>query len=102
MLDQEEQILIQSVLVLTKNNIEIPGSCTLVEAPDTNHVYTISNTVLVSLSTGDKISLLFWADSTSIHLGDPTIVNGILPNITPNTKPQEATASLVITRITSV
>ena len=58
--------------VLTRNGNEIPGSSTLVEAPETNHIYTISNTVLVDLSFNDKISLLFWSGDAVTRIGDPS------------------------------
>jgi hypothetical protein len=83
--------------VLTRNGNEIPGSSTLVEAPETNHVYTISNTVLVDLSVNDEISLLFWSGDTGTRIGDPSKLTGILPN---GTIVNEATASIVFTKIT--
>jgi hypothetical protein len=83
--------------VLTRNGIEIAGSATLVEAPDVNHIYTISNTVLVDLTVGDQISLLFWSNDLGTCIGDPIFLNGILPN---GNVPLEATASIVFTKIT--
>jgi hypothetical protein len=84
------------VTVLTVNGNQIPGSTTLVEAPQENHIYTISNTVLVKLNNGDHISLLFWSTDKGTYIGDPTYVKGILPN---GTIPEEATASIVFTKI---
>jgi hypothetical protein len=83
--------------VLTRNGNEIPGSSTLVEAPESNHVYTISNTVLVDLSINDEISLLFWSGDIGTRIGDPSKLTGILPN---GTNVNEATASIVFTKIT--
>jgi hypothetical protein len=84
--------------VLTKNGIEIPGSATLVEAPESNHIYTISNTVLVNLALNDRISLLFWAGDIGTHIGDPSQLTGKLPN---GNNVKEATASIVFTKLTS-
>jgi hypothetical protein len=89
--------------VLTLNGNQINGSGTLVEAPETNHIYTISNTVLVNIALKDVISLLFWTDDTNngatgCHVGNPATIipTVLLPN---GTAPVEATASIVITRI---
>jgi hypothetical protein len=84
--------------VLTKNGTAITGSSTLVEAPETNHIYTISNTVLADLSANDVISLLFWSGDIGSHIGDPSYLTGKLPS---GLVPKEATASIVFTRITS-
>jgi hypothetical protein len=70
----------------------------LVEAPETNHIYTISNTVLVDLSLNDNISLLFWSGDIGSRIGDPSFLKGILPN---GSKPSESTASIVFTKISS-
>ena len=83
--------------VLTRNGNEIPGSSTLVEAPESNHIYTISNTVLVDLSLNDKISLLFWSGDAGSRIGDPSNLKGLLPN---GNQVKEATASIVFTKIT--
>ena len=82
--------------VLTQNGIEIDGSATLVEAPESNHIYTISNTVLASLNANDNISLMFWSEDIGTKIGDPTFLTGTLPN---GTTPNEAIASIVFTRI---
>ena len=84
--------------VLTRNGNEIVGSATLVEAPEVNHIYTISNTVLVDLTVGDRISLLFWSNDLGTCIGDPIFLKGILPN---GNVPNEATASIVFTKISS-
>jgi hypothetical protein len=84
--------------LLTKNGNEIQGSSTLVEAPESNHIYTISNTVLVDLSSNDIISLLFWSADIGSHIGDPTFLKGKLPN---GNTPTESTASIVFTKISS-
>jgi hypothetical protein len=84
--------------LLTKNGVEIPGSATLVEAPETNHIYTISNTVLTSLITGDIVSLLYWSDDQNTHVGDPSYIKGKLPS---GLIPSESTASIVFTKISS-
>ena len=82
--------------VLTRNGSQIDGSCTLVEAPEANHIYTISNTVLVNLVAKDSIALLFWSSDSNTRIGDPSFVKGILPS---GGTPIEATASIVFTRI---
>jgi hypothetical protein len=84
--------------VLTRNGNEINGSSTLVEAPETNHIYTISNTILVDLSLNDHISLLFWSGDIGSRIGDPSFLTGKLPN---GSKPSESTASIVFTKISS-
>jgi hypothetical protein len=83
--------------VLTRNNNQINGSATLVEAPENNHIYTISNTVLVELLLNDSISLLFWSSDPNTKIGDPSFLTGILPTV--GGSPTEATSSIVITRI---
>jgi hypothetical protein len=85
--------------VLTKNGTQIPGSTTVVEAPETGHIYTISNTVLVNLITNDSISLLFWSSDANTHIGDPSFITGTLP--IGNGIPTESTASIVFTKISS-
>ena len=84
--------------VLTKNGNEINGSSTLVEAPESNHIYTISNTVLVNLSVNDQISLLFWSGDIGSRIGDPFYLKGKLPN---GSTPKESTASIVFTKISA-
>jgi hypothetical protein len=84
--------------VLTKNGDQISGSATLVEAPEENHIYTISNTVLTNLQKNDSISLLFWSTDLGTHIGDPSFLKGKLPKN--NIVPTEATASIVFTKIT--
>ena len=81
---------------LTQNGVVINGSVTLVEAPEQNHIYTISNTVLALLVQGDAISLLFWSNDINTHIGDPSFITGKLPS---GLVPHESTASLVFTKI---
>jgi len=83
--------------VLTNNGTAINGSTTLVQAPQENHIYTVSNTVLSYLTVNDSISLLYWSNEINTHIGSPLTITGVLPN---NILPIEATASLVFTRIT--
>jgi len=87
--------------VLTQNGVQIPGSATLVEAPEENHIYTISNTVLSALNANDSVALLFWSNYSGTHIGDPTFLKGFLPGPSGATgpAPTEATASIVFTRI---
>lgn len=86
-----------SATVLTNNGIEISGSTTLVEAPEANHIYTISNTVLCNLTIQDHVSLLFWSDDIDAQIGEPATITGLLPS---NLVPNEAVASIVFSRIT--
>jgi hypothetical protein len=86
-----------SSTVLTKNGIAIKGSATLVESPQENHIYTISNTVLCELSALDNVSLMFWSTDIGARIGDPSFIKGLLPN---NNNVVEASASIVFTRIT--
>ena len=86
--------------VITQNGISIPGSSTIVEAPESNHIYTISNTVLCLLTINDKLELLFWSSDPGTRIGDPTFLKGTLPSGA--SAPQEATASIVFTKITSI
>ena len=71
----------------------------MVEAPESNHIYTISNTVLGNLLLGDSIALLFWSGDIGTHLGDPSFITGQLPGGT--IVPNEASASIVFTKISS-
>ena len=87
------------VTTLTCNGVQVPGSTTLIEAPEINHIYTMTNTVLASLTASDSISLMFWSTDPGTHVGDPSFVKGHLP--LGNVVPTEATASIVITRISS-
>ena len=82
--------------LLTRNGVQIPGSATLVEAPLENHIYTISNTVLSQLESGDRVSLLFWSNNLEAHIGDPSYLKAVLPS---GDSAREATASIVITKI---
>jgi hypothetical protein len=84
--------------VLLKNGVEIKGSTTLVEAPESNHIYTISNTVLTHLATGDVVTLMFWSSDIGTKIGDPSFLTGSLPS---GLTPEEATASIVFTRISA-
>jgi hypothetical protein len=84
--------------VLILNGVQIAGSTTLVEAPETNHIYTISNTVLVFMNISDSVSLMFWSTDPGTQIGDPTFIKGTLPN---GSVPIESTASIVITKLSS-
>jgi hypothetical protein len=104
---------------------QITGSGSAAQAPDTNHQYSISNTVLVFYTKGDLLALQWWAGyynassilqlpTTGLTLGPysvydpypPTTPATEIPWIPGNFSPgpaqniyAEATASLVITRI---
>ena len=69
---------------------------TIVEAPETNHVYTLSNTILININPSDNISLLYWGNDTNTRIGYREKTPGILPN---GEIPIESTASLIITRL---
>ena len=112
MFDQEANIWYSKLYycgatVLTLNNSQVPGSSTLDRAPESNHIYTISNTVLVHVHSGDKLSLLFWTDDVGAYIGEPYTLSSAatIPAIgstgpDPPMSVAEATASLVITAIT--
>lgn len=74
----------------------MPGSSTLVEAPHTNHIYTLSNTVLVNYIAGTTISLQCWSEESDAQIGDPPQLTGLLNGAAVS----ETVASMVITRIT--
>lgn len=70
----------------------------MVQAPETNHIYTISNTVLVNYTANQVISLLWWSNDSGSKIGEPSTLTGL---IQPGNVPvQKATESMVITRIT--
>ena len=95
---------------------EVDGSMSAAQAPDSNHEYSISNTVLVAYDAGRELGLYWWAqyydgtvvvaDQTGLSLGPNATVaeSPWIPATLPGTAivPSEATASLVITRITAL
>lgn len=85
-----------SALAATVNGVQIPGSVTLVEAPESNHIYTLANTVLCHFNTGDIISLMFWSSDIGAFVGDPTKLTGKLPS---GVVPTEATATIRLSGI---
>lgn len=88
-----------AMTLLTKNGNQIPGSMTFVQAPESNHIYTIANTVIVFINKDDVIQLLFWSDdATATHIGSI----GDMPSwlILNGSPVKEATASMVITGLT--
>ena len=82
--------------VLIRNNNALDGSMTIVEAPETNHVYTLSNTILINVNQGDYLSLLFWGNDQNTRIGYRERTPGILPN---GQIPIESTASIIIIRL---
>ena len=81
--------------------MEVAGSASLIQAPETNHIYSISNTILYNYTTGSLLSLWVWsnngqAGANAPTVGQPSLLTGIVPNIA---SIREAVASLVITRI---
>lgn len=97
----------RAAAALVLDGVQIQGSGSTAQAPEGNHMYSISNTVLVNYAPMQKLSLQWWARAYSgttpqpgnITLGpnqDPFITGTLLPNNNPYT---EAVASLVITRI---
>jgi hypothetical protein len=89
---------LNAATVLTLNGVQVDGSCTGVEAPHTNHVYTVPNTILVNYVAGQQLSLLVWVSDVknNVAIGAPAEIVGKLPS---GASVKEATASLVITRI---
>lgn len=106
----------RAACVLTLNGIEVPGSVSAAQAPDSIHMYSISNTVLVEYTSGDQLGVSWWAQYFSGNTPITSTVSGISigPNVpnsswilgklpsNPSTSPMEATASLVITRIVAL
>jgi hypothetical protein len=102
----------RAATVLTLNGNEIIGSVSSALAPDTNHAYSISNTILTFYTGGQELSLYWWAQYFTGNTPITTTISGISlgPNQTNNTWivgklpngniPSEASASLVITRLT--
>jgi len=98
---------------------EIPGSGSAAQAPDTIHQYSISNTVLFEYTSGDQIALQWWTgyysgspaalqtSTSGLSVGPNNTISSEIPWIPGVFNPdgtiydsyQEATASLVITRI---
>ena len=74
-----------------------PASTTLVQAPETNHIYTVPNTLLVNFPHGSVISLMWWANDSKATIGEPATLTGKLPGS--NVVPKETTALLMVTRI---
>jgi hypothetical protein len=87
---------------LTIDGVFVEGSTTLVESPESNHIYTVPNTVGVVLMAGQQLSLYFWTSDRNAHIGEPGAITGRLPAIPPallGVIPTEATASMVVTRL---
>jgi hypothetical protein len=104
----------RAAAALLLDNAEVVGSGSSAQAPDTIHMYSISNTVLVYYTAGQVLSLQWTAayyngsnvkQSTitglSVGPNDPTFINSVFNPVNSSTY-QEATASLVITRIVDV
>ena len=109
-----------SIMVLKAGNwVQVPGSGSAAQAPDTIHQYSISNTILVEYTAGEEMAIQWWAgyyNGTGPILQTTTVGLSIGPNNTTNPeKPwipgvfrpdgtlydpfEESIASLVITRI---
>ena len=129
---------VATLLTLTNplggNPTELPGTVTVAEAPNEDHQYSLSNTVLINYTQGYYLTLYwwgaYWAGSTGGTYEGNANVNTITlgPNVNSdivtsnntwmfqsnsnshittlatrspnNNSPIEATASLIITRIT--
>ena len=83
-------------LTLTINNNEITGSTTITDV-EVKDVVNVSKSLLVEVNKNDKISFLFWCSDVQINIGTNGNDIGKLPNT--NTKPNETTTSITITRI---
>jgi hypothetical protein len=81
--------------VLTLNGTEITGSMNFNKI---NEYCSNSNTVLVNLTKGDSIALLFWSNEQFSEIGNQCIKTGILPS---GIRPKETSASIIFTRIIS-
>jgi hypothetical protein len=98
---------------------EVTGSSSTAQAPDTIHLYSVSNTVLVQYSAGNQIALQWWAglyggatpvlltSTTGLSIGPNNTTAPEIPWVPASHNPDgsmyspfnEAIASLVITRI---
>jgi len=103
----------RAAAALMLNNAEVPGSGSTAQAPDTIHMYSISNQVLVYYTAGQILSLQWTAayyssgnkqfSTSGLSLGpnESNFITSVFNPVNSSTY-QEATASLVITRIVNV
>jgi len=104
----------RAAAALIINGAEVTGSGTSAQAPDTNHQYSISNTVLVQYTVGDQLGVQWWAanytgttitNATALSVG-PNPSGAETPWIDATLDPSgaftEATAAVVITRIVAL
>ncbi|MEI7986395.1 MAG: hypothetical protein WCI55_12280 [Armatimonadota bacterium] len=104
----------RAAAALLIDNAEVKGSGSTAQAPDTIHMYSISNTVLVYYTAGQVLSLQWTAAyynnsgvkqasiaGLSVGPNTPNFINSTFNPVNASTY-EEATASLVITRIVNV
>jgi hypothetical protein len=101
----------RAAAALMLDDVQIPGSGSSAQAPDTIHQYSISNTILVYYTANQQLSLQWTAayysgggtrqSSTSGLSVGPNQANFVSSTFNPvsGSSTYEATASLVITRI---
>jgi hypothetical protein len=96
-------IKVASTLVL--NGSAVSGSGSLVQSPERDHIYSIANTILMKATTNDVLELQIITDTTNATLGrlnaaqDGLFSFELNPIGGPLTYAKQATASLIITRI---
>lgn len=102
----------RAAAALMLDNVQVIGSGSSAQAPDTIHMYSISNTVLVYYTAGQVLSMQWTAsyyNSSNVQQSHVTglsvgpnasgFVNAAFNPVASSSTYQEATAALVITRI---
>jgi hypothetical protein len=78
------------------NGAEINGSVSLGQISKDKGGFVLTASVIVSLATNDRISLLFWSNDTDAKIGEPALITGLLPG---GAVPVETTASISFIKI---
>jgi hypothetical protein len=82
--------------LLTKNNISIDGSTSIIELTHLNNIYSITRNISTFIKKDDIINLMFWSSDTNIKIGNNIIQLDSLPN---DYKIIDTTVSLSINKI---
>lgn len=86
----------ESAIILTRNGTEITGSMSLAKSIESNTQSSITNSILVDLTIGDSIALLWWSNEHTAQIGSSYNIIAILPN---GAIPRETSASIIFTKI---
>ena len=92
---------------ILKNGLAVPGSTTLIQAPEERHIFTIQNCVLTTVNANDIIHVALWASDNQTKIGDSTGTNNgsdpapVIGNFPWGGKPLEAVASFLAVRVTN-